>query len=351
MRQHDDAKHLVYGLAALRHVGLAAAGHIVQERKDNGAYQSLFDFLSRHSPHVLNKRLLESLIKAGALDELIPSRRWGVENLDGWMLSLQQCHKERQQRQANLFGDDGGQLLALEVPEDADEWDISEKLDHEKEILGFYQSENPLAVFDEYMQRENMSILSQVMEQWQNETLKVRNKGKRVHCLMLINGFKKRYSKKTKEPFAFVSCWDRHNVHHEVAFFGDVFTKFRPLLDKPLRCEMAIELKPDKKNNEMTRLNVLSVKVLPTQMSDAPAATQLEGQVVVRVTVDTMRNLLQLQHMIKDLPKGDDTLELILRDTGDEFKRLRLPHRYRLGLAAITALRQICPQVDKERLF
>ena len=351
VRQHDDAKHLIYGLAALRHVGLAAAGHIVQERKDNGAYQSLFDFLSRHSPHVLNKRLLESLIKAGALDELIPSRRWGVENLDGWMLSLQQCHKERQQRQANLFGDDGGQLLALEVPDDADEWDISEKLDHEKEILGFYQSENPLAVFDEYMQRENMSILSQVMEQWQNETLKVRNKGKRVHCLMLINGFKKRYSKKTKEPFAFVSCWDRHNVHHEVAFFGDVFTKFRPLLDKPLRCEMAIELKPDKKNNEMTRLNVLSVKVLPTQMSDAPAATQLEGQVVVRVTVDTMRNLLQLQHMIKDLPKGDDTLELILRDTGDEFKRLRLPHRYRLGLAAITALRQICPQVDKERLF
>ena len=350
VRQNDDGKNLVYGLAALRHVGLEAAKHIAQERKENGAYQSLFDFLSRHSPHVLNKRLLESLIKAGALDELIPSRRWGVENLDGWILSMQQCHKERQQQQANLFGEDGGQLLALQVPDHADEWDISEKLDYEKEILGFYQSEHPLSVFDEYMKRENMPILSEVMEQWQKETLEVRKKGKRVRCLMLINGFKKRYSKKTHEPFAFVSCWDRHNVHHEVAFFGDVFTKNRSLLDKPLRCEMGIELKPDQKNKEVTRVNVLSVKALPTQMSDAPP-TQLEGQVLVRVTVDTMGELLQLQRMTENLPKGSDTLELILRETGDEFKRVRLPHRYRLGLVAITALRQICHKVDRERLF
>ncbi|GMV30294.1 MAG: DNA-directed DNA polymerase [Rhodanobacteraceae bacterium] len=132
------------GLGAIKGVGHGACESIVQERERGGPYQSLLDFCQRVDPQKLNKRVLEALIKAGAVDGL------GGKNRATLMLHLpeaaraaEQVLKDRQSGQVDIFGAVSDTHAIVQMPPDVNEWPLEQLLAGERETLGYYLSGHP----------------------------------------------------------------------------------------------------------------------------------------------------------------------------------------------------------------
>ena len=135
-----------FGLGAIKNVGKSAVESVIQARSGpDGGFRSLFDFCERVDCSRLNKRMIESAIKAGALDRLGGNRAQLAAALDSAMEAGQRAFQDRLTGQEGLFGDDaglsGGEAGSLP---DIPEWDELAKLAGEKEVLGFYVTGHPL---------------------------------------------------------------------------------------------------------------------------------------------------------------------------------------------------------------
>jgi DNA polymerase-3 subunit alpha len=144
-------RQIVFGLAAVRNVGDGLCERIVEERERGGPYRSFVDFCMRVDPAVLNKRAVESLIKAGAFDSLGHPRKGLLKVAEAVVERALARRREEAAGIATLFAavePADGQSTPdgfehLEVPQE--EFDRSELLAAEKEMLGLYVSDHPLA--------------------------------------------------------------------------------------------------------------------------------------------------------------------------------------------------------------
>ncbi len=135
---------IAYSLAAVRGVGVHAVEHLIEARREK-PFGDLGDFARRIDPRIINKRVLESLIAAGALDELAPDRARLMAGIDRIIGLAAREHEGQATGQNDLFGGSGGDGPLI-LP-DADPWMPSERLRREHEAVGFYLSAHPL---DEY---------------------------------------------------------------------------------------------------------------------------------------------------------------------------------------------------------
>jgi DNA polymerase III subunit alpha len=133
-----------FGLAAVRNVGGAVVEAIVGARESRGAFTSFSDFLRKVPASVCNKRVIESLIKAGAFDSLGQPRRGLMLIHEQAVDSVIDVKRNEAMGQDSLFGDDTGSAATFEVPVPAGDWDKSTRLMFEREMLGRYVSDHPL---------------------------------------------------------------------------------------------------------------------------------------------------------------------------------------------------------------
>ncbi len=131
-----------FGLSAIKNVGSSAVEEILTRRKE-GKFSNIFDFVERVDSRVINKRVLESLVEAGAFDELHPNRAQLLASLED--ISLLSRRKKSKKKQKSLFGEENnnGENFSLR---EAEELPREELLRMEKEMLGLYISDNPLNV-------------------------------------------------------------------------------------------------------------------------------------------------------------------------------------------------------------
>ena len=144
-----------FGLGAIRNVGEKAVADIIAERQgSHGRYVNFMDFIRRVPLTALNRRLVESLIKAGAFDSIDPNRRALYQIHEAAIDSVTDLKRKQATGQFDLFADldagaDDGEAEALgdvsiSVP-DVEEWDKKTKLNFEREMLGLYVSDHPLS--------------------------------------------------------------------------------------------------------------------------------------------------------------------------------------------------------------
>ncbi len=147
--------NIVFGLGAIRNVGMSAVESIIAERKENGEFSSLADLCDRIDSRTVNSRALEALIHSGALDELEPNanRHQMSKDLPLVLSWAQSRAKDKESGQGNLFdlmgggdasGASGGGLDMAPKASRVAEYDSQERLKLEKELLGFYVSDHPL---------------------------------------------------------------------------------------------------------------------------------------------------------------------------------------------------------------
>nr|MDQ3354433.1 DNA polymerase III subunit alpha [Actinomycetota bacterium] len=165
----DGSSTIPFGLSAVRNVGGGLVGLIVEERERNGSFVDFYDFCERVDPQVLNKRALESLIKAGAFDCLGHPRRGLLVVLDQIVEGTLARRRERQQGVMSLFGDAGE---AGEGPSAFDErvaipelsFDKMQRLAYEKEMLGLYVSDHPLMGMEHLLRRRTDCSIRELRE-------------------------------------------------------------------------------------------------------------------------------------------------------------------------------------------
>ncbi len=143
-RVRDGA--ILPGLGAVKNVGSGAIEAIVQARDEGGPFRSLFDFCARVEARSWNRRMLESLVAAGAMDSLPGNRAQKLAGLDLAVERGQRLQGDRARGQASLFGEDAGSNAAdMEPPlPPSPDWDEGTRLAQEKQVLGFYLSGHPL---------------------------------------------------------------------------------------------------------------------------------------------------------------------------------------------------------------
>ncbi len=156
-----------FGLSAIRNVGEGLVAQIVSERDVNGAFADFYDFCLRVSPMVLNKRSVESLIKAGAFDSLGHPRRGLLMVFEQVIDRTLARRRERDLGIQSLFGDlaEGpGSALEERMPIPDLEFDPPERLAHEKEMLGLYVSSHPLFGVESSLRRHTDCTINDLRE-------------------------------------------------------------------------------------------------------------------------------------------------------------------------------------------
>ena len=143
-----DARTVRYGLGAVKGVGQGACEAIVAARQAGGAFADLLDFCKRVDSGKLNKRALEALVHAGALDALGRNRASLMQQLPEVLKAIDQINRNRNAGIVDMFGNAAsGSDIEVRLPQVEAEWPLAQKLQGERDTLGFYLSGHPM---DEY---------------------------------------------------------------------------------------------------------------------------------------------------------------------------------------------------------
>jgi DNA polymerase III subunit alpha len=139
-----------FGLAAIKNVGTQAIESIMKERQESGPFENLLDFCRRVDLRVCNKRVIESLIQAGAMDSLQGHRAQLLAMLEETVEAALKWKKEREDLQLHLFGFTEEVNWRIEYP-DIKPYSPPQQLELERELLGLYLSGHPLDAFEELL--------------------------------------------------------------------------------------------------------------------------------------------------------------------------------------------------------
>jgi len=155
---------ICFGLAAIKNVGEAAMESILATRKQDGPFKSLEDFCARVDLRLVNRRVLESLIKAGAFDSLGLPRAHLMAGVDTALETGQRQQREKAEGQASFFDLLPTPVAAPKAEPIAlvAEWDSDQRLEFEKEVLGFYISGHPLARYASMVESFGITSTSEI---------------------------------------------------------------------------------------------------------------------------------------------------------------------------------------------
>ena len=225
---------IAFGMEAIKNVGAGAIASIVEARNAEGPVTNIFDLLKRVDLRLVNKKVLESLVQAGALDSLEGSRSQlfhSIEKASSFAQEMQ-GEKNRNKNQLSLFGGETAEqsdsLVSYPELPDVPEWTVTEKLKKEKELLGFYISGHPLERYRAVVQLFSTPIEDYLpSEEEAEEESKIKPPSVLQVCGQIIE--MRTILDKKQQKMAFVKIEDFKRTY-EVVVFGSVYPMFEPFL-------------------------------------------------------------------------------------------------------------------------
>ena len=231
-----DNSKIRFGLGSIKNVGIAVVDSIVRERQQNGEYKSFTDFCERVQDEAVNKKCIESLIKAGAFDEFGQTRSTLLASFESIIDTIQNSARKSFKGQVTMFdldamdSDDKEELKYSFI--ELKEYEDKDLLSMEKEMLGIYISGHPLEKIREQIIRAT-NIDTMQMKEIKEEvdstgsTTKYKD-GQNVKYAGIISSVKKKYTKSNK-LMAFVTIEDLYGTA-EIIVFESVYQSAANLL-------------------------------------------------------------------------------------------------------------------------
>lgn len=220
MFKSSGESEVFYGLGAIKGVGEGALESVIKERTENGLFSDIFDFCRRIDARKLNRRVLEALIRAGALDGLGVNRATLMASLSLALQSAEQYLKDQARGQNDMFGGPAEEAQAITVEEQED-WTEKERLEAEKETLGLYLTGHPIAQYEKELSRFISTRLANVQSSRNTQEQTVAG---------LVVALQTRNTK-SGGRIGFMTLDDRSG-RLEVAAFTDVYAQFKDLIGK-----------------------------------------------------------------------------------------------------------------------
>ena len=178
---------ILFGLSAVRNVGDITADKIVLERESNGDFESIEDFLSRIDSRSLNKRGVEALIQGGGLDKFGHTRKGMFDSAIELIENAKELKANKENNQGSLFEIEDSNSTTISIKNT--EWDKKELLEREREMLGFFVSEDPLEGYGEVLKSESSHSIIELQSLEDEEEINVTISG-------LISNVQKRVSRR-----------------------------------------------------------------------------------------------------------------------------------------------------------
>ena len=314
-----------FGLAAVKNVGVNIIENIVKEREENGEFKDFVDFAKRLDTKDTNKRVVESLIKCGAFDQISENRATLMVGYESVLESISMDRKKNVQGQISLFDAFSAQVdeapemqLSTNLPV-VREFSEKERLNMEKEVLGMYLSGHPLSEYKSELDRKTSINMKKINELKEDEKTYMK-----LHDREVIMGgmviAKRIMTTKRNEIMAFITLEDLYGTI-EVVVFPQTLKKFNILLndDSIILIKGAISIDDDeakliardiKDINEEYRFNSEKISFDTRSNSNKPKNKQMN----VRIdTVGDEELLMKVFTITRKYP-GRDRLVLLPKD-------------------------------------
>jgi DNA polymerase III subunit alpha len=301
-----------YALGAIKGVGASAMDSLVEEREARGVFKDVHDLMARLGGKVLNKRLLESLARAGALDGLEGNRRRLVEAADVLMRYAAASAEAAESSQASLFGGAGvAQVPRPSLPA-VEDWAALERLQMEFDVLGLYLSAHPLDGYLNALARLGVTPGERLRQ--------VAGEGGRLRLAGVIAGKQERVTERARLVRLIVSD---HTAQFEVTVFSELMSQARELLDHTGPLYFDVDARADGDNIRLTAQRIRKLDEV---------ADQARAAVEIRVAAPAVA--LKLKAMLERRAPTGARVRLVVPLPGDgqeEEAILALPEDFLLG--------------------
>jgi DNA polymerase-3 subunit alpha len=316
--QDDGTKAIRYGLGAIKNVGVQSIIQLEQYRKSKGDFKDIFDFAIKVDQKILNKRQMEKLIKAGAFDSLNSNRRNLLESLDVIIRYHTAETKEKSNNQFNLFKNSSAKLSDVKLLDFAD-WDEEDKLEFEKEALGFYLTGHPLDKYKDYFNKLDISYAKDLQ---QNLVM--------GHSLVKLSGVFISSKNRMTPKGRFVSVlFSDPSGNFEVSIFDDkILQASRDLLASKLPLVITAEARKDDGGIRLTAQSIV-------QLYDF--IHKKFNQIVIWV------NEVSIVEQLASLCSGNNkgvTISIIV-NTKDKEVEIKIPDHFRIKASDIATLSKL----------
>ncbi len=307
-----------FGLAAIKNVGASAIEVITTERQDNGPFKDLEDFVTRVDLKKVNRRVMESLIKCGAMDSFGLYRAQMMEALDDAIDFGHARQKDKSMGQKSLFDmmpqKDAAGAISFKIPE-VEEWPEMERLAMEKAALGFYISGHPLDQFKEDIER--LSTLN-------TENLSSAPDGSRIGLAGIIRSKKEKLTRRG-DKMAFLVLEDLFGSI-EILCFSEIYAKAASVIDsdEPLWIEGLLKKEGDL---ESGNINCKMVAERIELLEEARKRKTIGVNIELKDDLVGVSMLPELKKALKR-SRGDYPVSLQIVVKGKGTVHLSLPEEY-----------------------
>jgi len=319
-----------FGLAGLKGVGDSAVDNIVNERIENGPFESIFDFIQRINLRSVNKRAMECLAKSGAFDCFDDLHRaqyffhpendpkTGIERL---VRFGNQSHASKTQMEGSLFGE--MEMPEIDLPEipECDPWTLMVRLEKEREVAGIYLSGHPLDSYKFELKHYRFTSLRALKDQMEDLAEKAQEgksiKDKRFRLGVYVTEALDRVSKKGNK-YGKLLVQD-YTGARELMLFKSDFIKFSKFLTSGLILCIDGVVQPKKFRPEEIEFKILKIQLLDeirTTLTD-------EIEIAARASSITSEQVDFLANNLQENPGGSG-FRLYLSDEDDPKQRMSL---------------------------
>jgi DNA polymerase-3 subunit alpha len=301
---------ILYGLAALKNVGLGAMQLLCENRNSFGAFKDVSDFVSRCDQKVMNKRQLEHLIKAGAFDAMHLNRRQLFESIDILTKYNNAANQEKDTTQMDLFsGMDECNSVVLPSFKSVDNWNSSEVLEHECTALGFYLSAHPLDIYKQLFAKNNIVNIAQILNEFPDGLSKVKMAGVPISVRTKVS---------PRGRFVSVLMSDSTGAFELSIFDDELLEKNRDLLYTKTPLFITADVRKDSGG---ARLTASSISKLELYLA--------KQQISWLIEIDDPRSIDMVKQWLSSEDKGVGKVSITLRvHVEDNVIDMKLPETY-----------------------
>ena len=280
-----------FGLGSIKNVG-NAVNAIVDERKRNGQFKSFEDFCERIQKESVNKKCIESLIRAGAFDNMEHTRRTLLESFETILDTISDGNRKTMENQVSMF-DISENTNINEIKYNytiREEFSEKELLSMEKEMIGFYISGHPLEKYREQIEKTSNINSIQLSGEDLEQGMELKD-GQFVKYIGIVTSIKKKYTK-NNTIMAFVTIEDLYGTA-EIIVFDSVYSKASNILieDSIVLVEGRISIREDEASTIVAR----DIKLFNTESTTKPEINNQRKKLIINIVNldDETRNRLK----------------------------------------------------------
>ena len=310
-----DGEKFYYALGAIKAVGFEAISNIVEERKKNGKFKSISNFLDRVNPKDINKLQLEGLVKAGAFDKLNSNRQSLFNSIPNFIVKSKNIFENKFANQIDLFGENENQ--ENEIILKIDDWKFEERLSKEFQALGFFISDHPINQYKEIFDDYNIV-----------DYHKFNNNDDFIESNIAATLLKVQERKTAKgNSYAVLKLTDLTSVF-EIFIFSDILNINRELLKEGESLILTLAKSISNEDNRFKRINVNKIASLKNILTKP----------INEITFN-LKSLKELEQISKFLDTNGDTLINIKVNDENNYLCFSLKNRRNIDRKTVNLIR------------